>query len=99
MPLTGVIGPDDSDVFAADAPKGGGEHPFVVTVRTLRPHDLELNVGASIPGVWEGITWPGWRALEKEGRFEVAGTLRKGTILVFLRGTAGAVYSLEISWD
>ena len=99
VPLTGVIGPDDSDVFAADVPEGDQEHPFVVTVRTERPEDLELQVGASIPGVWEGITWPGWKAVQKEGRLEVAAALRKGTVLMFLTGTAGMTYSIEITWE
>jgi hypothetical protein len=98
VPLTGVIGQDDSDVFAAEAPKGDREHPFVVTVQTERPQDLELQVGASIPGVWEGITWPAWQAIKRDGRLELAGRLRKGTVLMFLKGIAGTRYTIAISW-
>ena len=97
-PLQGVIGPDDSDVFQCDAPEGGAVHAFTVTVRTEAPQDIELQVGASIPGVWEGITWPGWKAVTKGDRVKVAGTLRKGTVLMFLKGTSGTVYSIGIAW-
>jgi hypothetical protein len=99
VPLTGVIGSEDSDIFAADAPKGGGEHAFMVTLRTVSPHDLELSVGASIPGVWEGITWPGWETVVKDDGLEVAGGLRKGTVLLFLKGIAGTAYSIAITWE
>ena len=99
VPLTGVIGPDDSDIFGAEAPKGGGAHPFSVTLQTLRPQDLERRVGASIPGVWEGITRPGWKKVAKDGTLEVTGGLRKGTVLMFLKGIAGIQYSVAISWD
>ena len=73
-------------------------HAFTVTVRTEAPQDIELQVGASIPGVWEGITWPGWKTVTKGDRLEVAGSLRKGTVLMFLRGTSGTVYSIDIAW-
>jgi hypothetical protein len=101
----GVIGgSDDGDVFQCDAPAdegAGGEtaHPFVVTVRTDAPGDIELQVGASIPGVWEGITWPGWESVVKDDRLEVEGTLRKGTVLAFLKGDSGTEYSIEIVWE
>ena len=94
----GVIGPDDSDIFACDAPQGGAVHAFTVTVRTEAPQDIEIQVGASIPGVWEGITWPGWKAVTKGDRVQVAGTLRKGTVLIFLRGASGSVYTIGIAW-
>lgn len=97
-PAEGVIGPDDSDVFRSDAPEGDVTHSFVVTVRTEAPQDIELQVGASIPGVWEGITWPGWKAVTKGDRVEVAGTLRKGTVLMFLKGASGTTYSIGITW-
>ena len=99
VPLTGVIGPDDSDIFAADPPRGGGEHAFIVTVQTLRPQDPELRVDASIPGVWEGITRPGWETVVEDGTLEVTGGLPNGTVLVFLKGIAGIQYSVAISWD
>jgi hypothetical protein len=94
----GIIGPNDSDVFRCDAPEGAAAHSFVVTVRTETPQDVQLQVGASIPGVWEGITWPGWRAVTKGDRLEVAGTLRKGTVLMFLTGVSGTTYSIDITW-
>ena len=95
----GVIGSaDDSDVFSNEAPAGGTARPFVVTVRTETPQDLELQVGASIPGVWEGITWPGWEAVTLDDRIELAGELRKGTVLMFLKGSAGTEYAVDIVW-
>jgi hypothetical protein len=57
-----------------------------------------MQVGASIPGVWEGITWPGWKAVTKGDRLEVAGTLLKGTVLMFLKGASGTTYSIDITW-
>jgi len=98
-PADGVIGPGDSDVFSCDAPEGDVEHSFVVTVRTDAPRDIEMQVGASIPGVWEGITWPGWEVVTKDDRLEVAGTLRKGTVLMFLKGTEGTTYAIDIAWE
>lgn len=94
----GIIGPDDSDVFRCDAPESDVVHSFVVTVQTETPQDIQLQVGASIPGVWEGITWPGWQAVAKGDRLEVAGTLRKGTVLMFLTGVSGTTYSIDITW-
>ena len=97
-PAEGIIGPGDSDVFRCDAPDGDVTHSFTVTVRTTTPQDIEMQVGASIPGVWEGITWPGWKAVTSGDRVEVAGTLRKGTVLMFLKGTSGTSYSIAITW-
>jgi hypothetical protein len=97
-PAEGIIGPNDSDVFRCDAPEGDVTHSFTVAVRTETPQDIELQVGASIPGVWEGITWPGWKAVTNGDRVELAGTLRKGTVLMFLKGTSGTTYSIGITW-
>jgi len=97
-PLQGVIGPDDSDVFQSDAPQGDVTRSFTVSVRTKAPESVEVQVGASIPSSWEGITWPGWEAVTKGDRVEVTGTLRKGTVLVFLKGTSGTAYSIDIAW-
>ena len=97
-PLQGVIGPDDSDVFQCDAPAGDAARSFTVTVKTEDPQDIELQVGASIPGAWEGISWPGWEVVTKDDRLEVTGTLRKGTVLMFLKGTSGTAYSMDIAW-
>jgi hypothetical protein len=67
-------------------------------VQTESPADVELQVGASIPGVWEAITWPGWEAVASADRIEVAGELRKGTVLIFLKGKESTVYSIDIAW-
>lgn len=98
VPAQGVIGRDDSDVFRCDAPEGDVTHSFIVTVQTATPQDIELQVGASIPSAWEGITWPGWKADTSGDRLEVAGTLRKGTVLMFLKGTSGTTYTIDITW-
>ena len=98
VPADGIIGPSDSDVFRCDAPEGNAEHSFVVTVRTDAPQDIEMQLGASIPGAWEGITWPGWKAVTKGDSVEAAGTLRKGTVLMFLKGASGTTYSIDITW-
>lgn len=97
-PADGVIGPGDSDVFSSDAPEAGAEHSFLVTVRADPLRDIELQVGASIPGVWEGVTWPGWEVVTKDDRLEVAGTLRQGTVLMFLKGAEGTEYAIDIAW-
>jgi hypothetical protein len=34
----------------------------------------------------------------KGDRVELAGTLRKGTVLMFLKGTSGTTYSIDITW-
>lgn len=96
--LQGVIGPGDSDVFKSEVPPGDAVHPFVLTIVTDSPEDLNVQVGASIPGVWEGITWPGWKPTINGDRIDVEGTLRKGTVLTFLKGASGTEYSISISW-
>lgn len=98
VPVDGVIGPDDSDVFACAAPEGDAVRSFVVTVRTEAPQDVELQVGASIPGAWEGISWPGWDVVAKGDRLESTGTLREGTVLMFLQGASGTSYSIDLTW-
>jgi hypothetical protein len=97
-PADGAIGPGDSDVFRCDAPAGDAQHSFVVTVRTDAPRDIEMQVGASIPGVWEGITWPGYAIVAKDDRLEATGMLRKGTVLTFLKGASGTAYTIDITW-
>jgi hypothetical protein len=98
-PVEGVLTADDSDVFRCDATGGRSAHPFVVTVLSDAPQDIRLQVGASVPGAWEGITWPGWEAVVGEDRLEVAGELRKGTVLMFLKGADGTSCSIDIAWD
>jgi hypothetical protein len=98
-PADGVLGADDSDVFRCAVPDDAAARPFLVTVRSDSPGDIEFEVGASIPGVWEAITWPGWDAVVKDDRVEVAGSLRKGTVLMFLKGEPGTAYSIAIAWE
>lgn len=105
-PLDGVLGSDDADVFRCDAPGGddgagqdGEPRPFVVTVTTDSPGDIELQVGASIPDSWEGITWPGWDTVVKDDRLEVSAALADGTVIMVLMGDSGSEYSIEIVWD
>jgi hypothetical protein len=97
-PAEGVIGANDSDVFQCVVPEAALAHPFVVTVRSDAPQDIELQVGASIPGAWEGISWPGWQAVTKGDSIEVAGELRKGTVLVFLKGATNTAYTVDVTW-
>ena len=97
--VAGVTGSGDSDVFSSTAPTGDGEHPFVIRVTAASPHDLDVQVGASIPGVWEGISWPGWEAVTAAEGLVVRGQLRQGTVLVFVKGTQGTEYAVEIRWE
>ncbi|MEZ5124705.1 MAG: hypothetical protein R2826_00455 [Thermoleophilia bacterium] len=97
--LDGVIGSADTDVFAASAPGGENPHPFVVIVRAEAPQDLTVQVGASIPGVWEGITWPGWPVTTGDGELRVAGQLTDGTVIIVVTGVEGTVYTVEIDWE
>lgn len=97
-PLDGVLTAGDSDVFGSEAPAGAGDHPFVVTLTCDDPASLKMDVGASIPGVWEGITWPGWEPVASGDRLEVTGSLRKGTVLVFLHGDAEVAYTIAVTW-
>jgi hypothetical protein len=99
-PLDGVVGgADDADLFSSEAPAGAGKHPFVVTVRSEDASSLQVQVGASIPTSWEGITWPGWKPVVSGDRLKVSGELGKGTVLVFLKGDNGTVYSIDIAWE
>ncbi len=82
-----------------DAGQDAEPRPFVVTVTTDSPDDLELEVGASLPDSWEGITWPGWDAVVKGDRLEVSAALAKGTVIMVLTGDSGSEYSIEIAWD
>jgi len=98
-PLEGVVTAGDLDVFSSEAPASAGRHRFVVTLVCDDPAALEVNVGASIPGVWEGITWPGWEPVASGDHVQVSGELRKGTVLAFLKGVAGTRYTIGITWD
>ena len=97
-PVKGVLTAGDSDVFRSDAPAGAVDRPFVVTLTCDDVADVRMNVGASIPGVWEGITWPGWEAVATGSGLEVTGSLSKGTVLVFLKGNGEVAYTIAIAW-
>ena len=56
-------------------------------------------MGASIPGAWEGITWPGWEPTVSGDHLTVSGELPEGTVLVFVRGVAGTRYTVAIAWE
>jgi hypothetical protein len=85
----------------ADGAADGAEpRPFVVTVVSEAPDDLEVDVGASVPGAPEGISWPGWDAVQGDGRVTVEGGLGQGaTLVVVLTGEAGTAYSLRLDWE
>lgn len=100
VPAPEVTDEDASSATSADeASQDEGSHPFVVTVRSDAAEDIELEVGASIPDSWEGISWPGWDAVRKDDRIEVAAQLRQGTVIMVLTGAAGSDYTIEIAWQ
>ena len=68
-------------------------------VESDRAQDLEVQVGASIPGVFEAITWPGWKAVTVGNVITIRGELLKGTVLVFLTGDRRADYAVRIVWE
>lgn len=99
-PLDGHVGgTKDIDIFRADAPAGDQVKTFTVTIKTATPDKLDVQVGASIPGVWEGITWPGWKPRPTPEGLQVDGSLKAGTVLVFIKGTSGTPYTITIVWE
>lgn len=102
-PLSASIGRGgshrDSDIFECDAPGSGGSGRFRVVVESDRAPDLEVQVGASIPGVFEAITWPGWEPATAGNVITVQGELRKGTVLIFITGSRRADYVVRIVWE
>lgn len=100
----GAIGGDrDVDVFTCEAPSGEAAetepHPFRISVLTDAPDDLDVEVGASVPGAMEGISWPGWDGVSEDGRVTVDGGLGAGTVVVVLTGESGTAYSVDIDWE
>ena len=89
----------DHDVFRCDAPGSAELARFRVEVESDRSEDLEVEVGASIPGAFEGISWPGWVAREDGDSITVQGELTEGTVLVFISGTGTLDYSIQIVWE
>jgi hypothetical protein len=102
-PVAGVIGliarPADIDIFSSEAPQPGGASRFLVEVRCARPADLKVQVGASIPGAPEGISWPGWTPRVEKGVILFDAALAKGTLLVLVSGKRGTDYSLTVTWQ
>jgi hypothetical protein len=90
---------DDYDVFRCDAPESSGPTRFRVEVESSRSEHLEVEVGASIPGAFEGISWPGWEAERDGDSIVVRGELTAGTVLVFISGTESIDYSIQIVWE
>gem|GEM_PF-1316247 len=90
---------DDSQDDASSDAQDDTAHPFTVTVRSDSPDDLELEVGASVPDAWEGITWPGWEVARTDDRLEVQAALREGTVIMVLTGEPGTEYSISIDWE
>ena len=97
-PLSGALPAGDLDMFTSEVPAGAGDHPFVVTLTCDDPASVEMDVGASLPGVGEGITWPGWTPVVTGDGLEVAAGLRKGTVIVVLRSGSDVAYTLAIDW-
>jgi hypothetical protein len=102
-PVAGTIGliaqPGDMDIFSSEAPQSGGANRFLVEVRCARPADLNVQVGASIPGAPEGISWPGWTPRIENGAILLEAALAKGTLLVLVSGKRGTGYSLTVTWQ
>jgi hypothetical protein len=98
-PVRGTIGNrSDSDVFRAETPPGDTVHEFTVTVLSAASQDIDVHVGARIPGTWEGISWPDWRPHVEGDRVWMNGSLKAGTVYVVLEGRTGASYSIDITW-
>ena len=102
-PVAGVIGliaqPQDMDIFSSEAPQSGSANRFLVEVRSAHPVDLRVQVGASIPGAPEGITWPGWTPRVEKGAILLEAALAKGTLVVLVSGKRGTSYSLTVTWQ
>jgi hypothetical protein len=88
----------DLDIFASDAAQSGGRTSFRVEIRSDRAGDLEVEVGASIPGVFEAITWPGWKPRRSGDLIVVEGELKGGTVLIFVSASRRADYTVSIEW-
>lgn len=88
----------DVDIFASDSELSGGLTSFRVEIRSDRARDIEVRVGASIPGVFEAISWPGWRPRRSGDLIVVEGSLEKGTVLIFVSASRRAEYTVSIDW-
>ena len=87
----------DSDVYQCDMSDSAGSAPFRVEVRSERSEDLEMEVGISLPDVWEAITWPGWKVTTDGDLILLRGEATGGTLLIFISGTGGVDYSVRVT--
>jgi hypothetical protein len=88
----------DVDIFASEAAQAGGGPSFRIEIESDRAKDLEVQVGASIPGAWEGISWPGWKPKRSGDLIVVEGVLKEGTVLIFVTAGRRADYTVRIGW-
>jgi len=86
----------DYDVFQCDMGQSASSAPFRIEVRSDRSEDLKMEVGISLPDVWEGITWPGWKVRTDGDLILLQGEATKGTLLVFISGTQSVDYSIRV---
>jgi hypothetical protein len=89
----------DRDVFQCDASKSGGLTKFRVVLESDGAENLKVEVAASIPGAFEGITWPGWQPRRSGNSITVPGELKTGTVLIFVSGSQPADYSVRVVWE
>jgi hypothetical protein len=87
----------DNDIFQCDMSGSNGSVPFLVEVKSDRSEDLEMEVGISLPDVWEGITWPGWDVKTDSGVISLRGEATKGTLLIIISGARGIDYSVQVT--
>jgi hypothetical protein len=86
----------DNDVFRCEMSDSTASALFRVEVKSNRSEDLKVQVGISLPDVWEGITWPGWNVKTEGDLISLRGEATKGTLLIFISGTRGADYSVRV---
>jgi hypothetical protein len=86
----------DYDIFQCDMSGPSGSAPFRVEVESHRSGDLEIEVGISLPDVWEGITWPGWKTRTDGDVISLRGEATTGTLLIFISGARGVDYSVRV---
>jgi len=86
----------DWDVFKCDMSQSAESAAFRVEVKSDHPEELEMEVGISLPDVWEGITWPGWKVTTDDDLISLRGEATGGTLLIFISGTQGVDYSVRV---
>ena len=86
----------DWDVFKCDMSQSAESAAFRVEVKSDHPEELEMEVGISLPDVWEAITWPGWKVTTDDDLISLRGEATGGTLLIFISGTQGVDYSVRV---